>query len=209
MQLGTTQTGPRPLKILWFHLEGPDLFWGAAPGCRTKCPFYTVEHRHKNTEILHLMYHQVPFWCHIRCKTFLLETIIVSKPWKTRGSAWQPAPFGNYCVAFCEPLHNYRVSSRDPFYSEGNITRVSRNLASAWRRKFHFWALSAYSCVWGKTGLLVTRVSLVKVPRPHLHRSQLYPSLLRLRESCQSLSGPPAGFASSNGRVFIQALTKG
>ena len=34
-------------------------FWGP-PGCRPKCPFYTMEHR-ENTKILHLMCHQMPF----------------------------------------------------------------------------------------------------------------------------------------------------
>ena len=45
-------------------------FWGT-PGWCILCPFYTVEHRKKNAEILDLMCHQMPFWCDIRCKTFL------------------------------------------------------------------------------------------------------------------------------------------
>ena len=44
-------------------------FWGA-PGCRIKCPFYTMEHR-ENAKIFHLMCHQGPFWCDIGCKTIL------------------------------------------------------------------------------------------------------------------------------------------
>ena len=35
-----------------------------------QCPFKTVEHR-ETTKTFHLMRHQVPFWCGIRCKTFL------------------------------------------------------------------------------------------------------------------------------------------
>ena len=42
------------------------------------------------------------------------------KLWKTRGSAWQPALYGNYCVAFCELLGwlLWTIASLlcDPFY---------------------------------------------------------------------------------------------
>ena len=46
--------------ILEFISRGPVFhFWGT-PGCRTKCPFYTMLHR-ENTKIFHLMCHQMPF----------------------------------------------------------------------------------------------------------------------------------------------------
>ena len=46
-------------------------------------------------------------WCQW-CPTIaqLLRNSCASKPWKTRGSAWQPALYGNYCVAFRELLRN-------------------------------------------------------------------------------------------------------
>ena len=47
------------LLLAWNHIESLG---------RTKCPFYTVEHR-ETTKIFHLMCHQMPFWCGIRCKT--------------------------------------------------------------------------------------------------------------------------------------------
>ena len=62
------------------------------------------------------------------CSTIaqLLRNSCASKPLKTRGSAWQPASFGNYCVAFYELLlRNYCVSSRDPFYSDPNTPPIN------------------------------------------------------------------------------------
>ena len=60
----------------------------------------------------------------------LLRNSCASKPWKTRGSAWQPIPYGNYCVAFRELLRNYCVSSRDPFYSDPNTPPINNPLGS-------------------------------------------------------------------------------
>ena len=56
--------------IFGFISRGPIFhFWGT-PGWRTKWPLYTVEHR-EPTKSFHLMCHQMPFWCGIRCKTFV------------------------------------------------------------------------------------------------------------------------------------------
>ena len=56
--------------IFEFISRGPTFhFWGS-PRMTHQMPFYTVEHR-ETTKIFHLMCHQMPFWCGIRCKTFL------------------------------------------------------------------------------------------------------------------------------------------
>ena len=68
---GIIRDGPTATTTIFeFISRGPILhFWGT-PGCHTKCPFYTVEHR-ENAKIFHLMCHQMLFSCGIRCKTFL------------------------------------------------------------------------------------------------------------------------------------------
>ena len=65
------RAGPTTTTTIFeFISRGPIFrFWGT-PGWRTKCPFYTMEHR-ETTKIFHLVCHQMPIWCGIRCKTFL------------------------------------------------------------------------------------------------------------------------------------------
>ena len=65
------RAGPTTTTTIFeFISRGPIFqFWGT-PGWRTKCTFYTMEHR-ETTKIFHPMCHQLPFWCGIRCKTFL------------------------------------------------------------------------------------------------------------------------------------------
>ena len=64
------RAGPTTTTTIFeFISRGPIFhFWGTL-GWRTQCPFYTVEHI-ETTKIFHLMCHQVPFWCGIRCETF-------------------------------------------------------------------------------------------------------------------------------------------
>ena len=52
----------------------------------------------------------------------LLRSSCASETWKTRESAWQPALYGNYCVAFC----SYCVSSRGPFYSDPKTPPINK-----------------------------------------------------------------------------------
>ena len=58
----------------WVHLAEPHFFIFGVPlddaPNATSTPFYTVEYT-ENAKIFHLMCHQMPFWCGIRCKTFL------------------------------------------------------------------------------------------------------------------------------------------
>ena len=63
-----------------------------------------MEHR-ENAKILRLMCHQMPFWCDIRCKTFLwkIMVVVVFGPSLTltqnpKGSAelWEPTPFFSF-----------------------------------------------------------------------------------------------------------------
>ena len=61
---------------------------------------------------------------------------VVAGP-KTRVSVWQPAPYGNYWVAFWELLRNYCVSSRNPFCSDTNTPcpiRLDDRCTGQWKR---------------------------------------------------------------------------
>ena len=77
-----------------FILRGPIFhFWGT-PGCRTKCPFYTVEQR-ENTMIMHLMCHQVPFCAKLRKSLF--STSISGEFRGTQGNSEETPNFGIFC----------------------------------------------------------------------------------------------------------------
>ena len=68
-------------------------FWGT-PGWRIKCPLYTMEHS-ENTKIFHLMRHQMPIWCDIRCKTFgKIMVVVVFGPSLSRTRISQPDVLG-------------------------------------------------------------------------------------------------------------------
>ena len=62
-------------------------------------------------------------YCATIAQQLHLETL------KTKGSAWQPALYEIYCVAFlwtiASPFVNYCISSRDPFHSDPNTPPIS------------------------------------------------------------------------------------
>ena len=61
---------PNDHDHFWVHLAEPHFSFLGYPRMPHQMPFYTVEHR-ETTKIFHLMCHQMPFWCGMRCKTFL------------------------------------------------------------------------------------------------------------------------------------------
>ena len=85
--------------IFEFISRGPIFhFWGT-PWWGTDCPFYTVEHR-ETTKMFHLMCHQMPFWCGIRCKTFWEKLWL----WLCLGRPWQKLVGEFFLIFFCGKL---------------------------------------------------------------------------------------------------------
>ena len=119
---------------LEFISRGPIFhFWGS-PRWSTKCPFYTVEHR-ETTKILHLMCHQMPFWCGIRCKTFLKVMVVVV--------------FGPSLIFLC-----WRLTCSDPSMSECSRTCMAfTSLPWPWCTMWcaQFRTCDGPLCSWGNT----------------------------------------------------------
>ena len=69
----------------WAHLAAPDFSILGYPWMLHQNPFYTVEHK-ENSTIFHLMCHQVPFWCDIRCNLLKLWLWLwLGHPWVKEG----------------------------------------------------------------------------------------------------------------------------